>query len=107
MRLLRFPTVTVNPHRGGPAPRCPRGGRRRPLVSMNAFYTANGIGSNPPGIQDMLWNFVNSFSPVPTRIGGRDEVGLGRVLGMRHRGLTRLAISPTITTDYTQIFAAR
>jgi Flp pilus assembly protein TadG len=75
MRLLRFPTVTVNAN--GVAQR--RDVRVVVVVdrssSMNAFYTANGIGSNPPGIQDMLWNFVNSFSGA-NEIGGRDEVGL-------------------------------
>ena len=75
MRLLRFPTVTVNAI--GVAQR--RDVRVVVVVdrssSMSSFYTANGIGSNPPGIQDMIWNFVNSFSGA-NEIGGRDEVGL-------------------------------
>jgi hypothetical protein len=75
MRLLAFPTVTVNAK--GVAQR--RDVRVVVAVdrssSMSTFYTANGIGSNPPGIQDMIWNFVNSFSGAG-ELGGRDEVGL-------------------------------
>jgi hypothetical protein len=75
MGLLRFPTVTVNA--SGVAQR--RDVRVVVAVdrssSMGTFYTANGIGSNPPGIQDKIWDFVNSFSGA-NEIGGRDEVGL-------------------------------
>lgn len=75
IRILGFPTVTVNA--AGVAQR--RDVRVIVVVdrssSMKTFYTANGIGSSPPGIQDMIWNFVNSFSGSG-EIGGRDEVGL-------------------------------
>lgn len=75
MRILGFPTVTVSA--SGVAQR--RDVRVVVAIdrssSMSSFYTANGIGSNPPGIQDMIWNFVNSFSGAG-EIGGRDELGL-------------------------------